>query len=118
MSDTFTTRAPVRGRRGVIATSNCLATEAGMNILRRGGNCIDAIVSAAAVLNVVEPYMSHLGGDAFMLVWEAETQQVTAINSSGAAPGGLRGGIRRGDPANRLPQLDNPRPDRRLGYRA
>ncbi len=89
MSGMFTTRAPVQGRRGVIATSNCLATEAGMNILRRGGNCIDAIISAAAVLNVVEPHSSHLGGDAFMLVWDAGKQAITAINSSGVTPAGL-----------------------------
>ena len=89
MYDTFTTRTPVQGRRGVIATSHYLATEAGMNILRQGGNCIDAIISAAAVLNVVEPHCSHLGGDAFMLVWDAGKQAITAINSSGVAPAGL-----------------------------
>ena len=89
MPTTFTTRAPVHGCRGVIATSNYLATEAGMNMLRRGGNCVDAIISAAAVINVVEPHCSHLGGDAFMLIYSARDQSVTAINSSGVAPAGL-----------------------------
>lgn len=90
MPDAFTTRAPVRGRRGAIATSNYLATETGANALRRGGNCVDAIVTAAAVLNVVEPHCSHLGGDAFMLFWDSARETLTAINSSGPAPVGLR----------------------------
>ena len=90
MPVSFTTRAPVGGRRGAIATSSYLATETGMSVLRRGGNCVDAAIAAAAVLNVVEPHCSHLGGDCFMLVWDARRQTLTAINSSGAAPGGLR----------------------------
>lgn len=90
MSGFFTTRAPVQGLRGAICTSNYLATEAGMRMLRRGGNCIDAIIAAAAVLNVVEPHASHLGGDLFMLVWDAKAGKLTAINSSGVAPRGLR----------------------------
>ncbi len=76
----------MRGLRGAIATSNYLATEAGMDVLRRGGNCADAAVCAAAVLNVVEPHCSHLGGDAFGLVWDAGKRKLTAVNSSGAAP--------------------------------
>jgi gamma-glutamyltranspeptidase / glutathione hydrolase len=89
MSTTFTTRAPVSGRRGAIATSSYLATEAGLNMLRQGGNAVDAILAAAAVLNVVEPMCSHLGGDGFMLYWDATTHTVTAINGSGPAPMGL-----------------------------
>jgi gamma-glutamyltranspeptidase/glutathione hydrolase len=85
----FTTRSTVQGRRGVIATSNYLATEAGMHILRQGGNCVDAIIAAAAVLNVVEPHCSHLGGDAFLIFHDGASGQVTAINSSGVAPAGL-----------------------------
>ena len=92
MPESFTTRAPVRGRRGAIATSNYLATEAGLHMLRQGGNAVDAILTAAAVLNVVEGHCSHLGGDAFMLVWDAKAQRVTAINGSGAAPMGLTAG--------------------------
>ena len=90
MPTTFTTRPPVLGRRGAIATSNYLATEAGLHTLRRGGNAVDAIIAAAAVLNVVEPHCSQLGGDAFMLIWDAQEGKLTAINSSGAAPIGLR----------------------------
>jgi len=81
-----TTRGAVRGLRGAIATSNYLASEAGMHALRHGGNCVDAAICAAAVLNVVEPHCSHLGGDAFCLVWDAGKRKLTAVNSSGAAP--------------------------------
>lgn len=90
MSTEFTTRAPVLGCRGALATSNYLATGAGLQVLRRGGNAVDAIIAAGAVLNVVEPGFSHLGGDAFMLVWEARGRKLTAINASGRAPAGLR----------------------------
>ncbi len=89
MAAELTTRAPVHGLRGAIATSNYLASEAGMKVLRQGGNCVDAAVAAAAVLNVVEPHCSHLGGDAFMLIHWAGEGSVAAINSSGAAPAGL-----------------------------
>lgn len=92
MPHSFTTRAPVSGRRGAIATSNYLATEAGLNMLRQGGNAMDAILAAAAVLNVVEPMCSHLGGDAFLLYWDAGQQTLTALNGSGPAPAGLTAG--------------------------
>lgn len=77
------------GRRGAIATSSYLASEAGVRMLRAGGNAADAILAAAAVLNVVEPMCSHLGGDAFMLYWDAAAGTITAINGSGPAPRGL-----------------------------
>jgi gamma-glutamyltranspeptidase/glutathione hydrolase len=89
----FTTRATVHGRRGVIGTSNYLATEAGISILRAGGNCVDAIIAAAAVLNVVEPVASHLGGDAFAIHYDAATGAARAINSSGVAPAGMHAGL-------------------------
>lgn len=90
MEPDFTTRPCLHGRRGAIATSHYLATEAGLATLRAGGNAADAIVSAAAVLNVVEPMNSHLGGDAFALYWDARTETLCAMNSSGAAPAALR----------------------------
>lgn len=89
MPSDFTTRAPIIGRRGAIATSSYLATEAGLRMLRAGGNAADAILTAAAVLNVVEPMCSHLGGDAFLLYWDASARKLTALNGSGPAPMGL-----------------------------
>ncbi len=61
------TRSPAVGRHGMIATSQSLASAAGLRVLQNGGNAIDAAVTAAAVLAVVEPSMNGIGGDAFAL---------------------------------------------------
>ena len=58
-------RSPVLGRRGMVASSQPLATEAGLQILRQGGNAADAAVATAAALNVTEPNMTGIGGDVF-----------------------------------------------------
>ncbi|MBN4080923.1 gamma-glutamyltransferase [Caldithrix abyssi] len=68
---------------GVIATSQPLASQAGLAVLKRGGNAVDAAVTAAAVLNVVEPYMTGLGGDMFAILWSAREERLVGINASG-----------------------------------
>ena len=70
---------------GVIATSQPLASQAGLQVLQRGGNAVDAAVTAAAVLNVVEPYMAGLGGDMFAILWSEKEQRLVGINASGRA---------------------------------
>lgn len=82
-------RFPVYSRRGIVATSQPLATAAGLEVLSRGGNAADAAVAAAAALNVTEPTSTGIGGDMFALVFDAQTQQVTALNGSGRAPSAL-----------------------------
>jgi gamma-glutamyltranspeptidase/glutathione hydrolase len=77
------TRSPVYAPNGVIATSQPLATGAGLAVLERGGNAVDAAVTAAAVLNVVEPHMTGMGGDLFALVWLAGEKRLVGINASG-----------------------------------
>jgi gamma-glutamyltranspeptidase/glutathione hydrolase len=72
-------------RRGVIATAHSLASEAGMMMFRHGGNAIDAVVAAAAALNVVEPYMSGMGGIGFALL-STGGQPPRMLNFSGCAP--------------------------------
>ena len=81
-----TWRPVVMGRRGAVASNHPLATEAGLAILRRGGNAADAYVAAAATLAVVEPHMSGLGGEGFALVYSAETKQAIVVNATGRAP--------------------------------
>src|SRR5918995_1203019 len=79
------TRSPVPARNGVIATSQPLASAAGLQVMQEGGNAIDAAVTAAAVLAVVEPTMTGIGGDLFALVFDAKTKTLTGLNSSGRA---------------------------------
>ena len=79
------TRSAVLARNGVIATSQPLASAAGLRVLQAGGNAIDAAVTAAAVLAVVEPTMTGVGGDVFALVYDAHTKRLRGLNSSGRA---------------------------------
>jgi gamma-glutamyltranspeptidase/glutathione hydrolase len=77
------TRSPAVGRRGMIATSQSLASAAGLKVLQDGGNAIDAAVTAAAVLAVVEPSMNGIGGDLLALVYDAKTNKVHGLDSTG-----------------------------------
>lgn len=80
------TRAAVRAMNGMVATSQPLASAAGLRILQQGGNAIDAAVAAAAVLCVVEPMMVSAGGDLFAIVWHAGKKELKALNASGRSP--------------------------------
>jgi len=75
------------GRGGAVASNHPLATFAGYDVLRNGGNAADAAVAVASTLAVVEPYMSGLGGDAFYLVYQAAEREARVINATGTAPG-------------------------------
>jgi gamma-glutamyltranspeptidase/glutathione hydrolase len=76
-------RSTVYAPHGVVATSQPLATGAALAVLQRGGNAIDAAVTAAAVLNVVEPMMTGMGGDLFALLWSAKEKKLVGLNASG-----------------------------------
>lgn len=79
-------RSPVFARRGMVASAQPLASLAGVRTLLDGGNAVDAAVTAAAVLGVVQPYQTGLGGDAFALLYSARDREVRALNASGPAP--------------------------------
>jgi gamma-glutamyltranspeptidase/glutathione hydrolase len=79
-------RSNVLARRGMVATSQPLAAQAGLAILQAGGSAADAAIATAAMLNVVEPLSTGVGGDCFALYFDAATGQVTALNGSGRAP--------------------------------
>ena len=82
---TLAGRSTVYAPHGIIATSQPLASTAGLEVLRQGGNAIDAAVTAAAVLSVTEPHMTGIGGDMFAIVWLAREQKLVALNASGRA---------------------------------
>jgi len=79
-------RSAVMSNRGIVATSQPLAAQAGVSMLLQGGNAVDATIATAAALNVVEPYSTGLGGDAFALVYLSKTNELKALNASGRAP--------------------------------
>jgi gamma-glutamyltranspeptidase/glutathione hydrolase len=79
-------RSAVLARHGMVATSQPLAAMAGLRVLQAGGNAADAAVTTAAMLNVVEPMSTGVGGDCFALIFENQSGQVSALNGSGRAP--------------------------------
>jgi gamma-glutamyltranspeptidase/glutathione hydrolase len=83
--NTMAGRSAVYAPHGVIATSQPLASAAGLAVLERGGNAIDAAVTAAAVLGLVEPMMTGPGGDVFAIVWSAKDHKLIGLNASGRA---------------------------------
>lgn len=89
-------RSTVIARRGLVATSQPLAAQAGLDVLREGGNAIDAAIATVATLCVVEPCSTGVGGDAFALIWSADEQRLFGINASGPAPMALTADLVRG----------------------
>lgn len=85
----FATRSEVLARQGMVATSQPLATQAALDILRQGGSAVDAAIAANAVLGVVEPMMDGIGGDLFAIIWDAKTKHLHGLNASGRSPASL-----------------------------
>ncbi len=83
---TFATRSVVMAQHGMACTSQPLATEAAINILKKGGNAIDAAIAANSVLGVTDPEMNGIGGDLFAIVYDAKTKKLYGLNASGRSP--------------------------------
>ncbi|RJR35531.1 MAG: gamma-glutamyltransferase family protein [Desulfobacteraceae bacterium] len=96
-------RSNVLARRGMVAASQPLAAQAGLEILKQGGNAADAAVATAAMLNVVEPISTGIGGDCFALYYDAESRNVTALNGSGRSPAGASIDAVKGQGYTRMP---------------
>jgi gamma-glutamyltranspeptidase/glutathione hydrolase len=82
----FATRSEVIAQHGMACTSQPLATQVALDVLKAGGNAIDAAIAANAVLGLVEPTGNGIGGDLFAIVWDAETGQLYGLNASGRSP--------------------------------
>ena len=83
---TFATRSEVIAQNGMACTSQPLATQVALDILKSGGNAIDAAIAANAVLGLMEPTGNGIGGDLFAIVWDAKTQKLHGLNASGRSP--------------------------------
>jgi gamma-glutamyltranspeptidase / glutathione hydrolase len=81
-------RSEVMARHGIVSTSEPLAAQTGLDILRRGGNAVDAAVATAAVLNLIEPMNEGIGGDLFAIIYTAKDHKLHVLNASGLAPSG------------------------------
>ena len=76
-------RSNIIAENGLVATSQPLAAQAGLDVLKAGGNAVDAAIATVATLCVVEPTSTGIGGDAFALIWHAEEKKLYGINASG-----------------------------------
>ncbi|MBA4299732.1 gamma-glutamyltranspeptidase / glutathione hydrolase [Algoriphagus alkaliphilus] len=86
---TFTTRSEILAQNGMAATSQPLATQVALDILKKGGSAMDAAIAANAMLGLVEPNACGIGGDVFAIIWDAKTKKLYGFNGSGRAPESL-----------------------------
>jgi gamma-glutamyltranspeptidase/glutathione hydrolase len=98
-------RSNIVARNGLVATSQPLAAQAGLEVLQAGGNAVDAAIATVATLCVVEPCSTGLGGDAFALIWMADEEKLVGINASGPAPQGLSADLIREQGHHKMPAL-------------
>ena len=84
--DVVTGRSKIATKYGIVAASQPLAARAGVQVLERGGNAVDAAIAANAVMGLVEPHMNGIGGDLFAIVYEAKTGALHGLNAGGWAP--------------------------------
>tara|TARA_Y100000996_G_scaffold288594_1_gene228000 strand:- start:4471 stop:6162 length:1692 start_codon:yes stop_codon:yes gene_type:complete len=82
----FATRSEVLGQNGMVATSHPLATQIGLDILKKGGNAVDAAIAANAALGLMEPTGCGIGGDLFAIVWDGKSKKLYGLNASGRSP--------------------------------
>jgi len=83
---TFATRSRVMAQHGMACTSQPLVTQVALDILKQGGNAVDAAIAANAVQGLMEPTSNGIGGDIFAIVWDAKTQKLYGLNGSGRSP--------------------------------
>jgi len=97
-------RSKVATRYGIVAASQPLSAQAGVSILEHGGNAVDAAIAANAVEGVVEPHYNGIGGDLFVMYYEAKTGKLYGLNAGGWAPTGLTADLLKSKGMTRMPQ--------------
>ncbi|UCH85824.1 MAG: gamma-glutamyltransferase, partial [Candidatus Latescibacterota bacterium] len=85
----FATRSEVIAQHGMAATSQPLATQIALDILKKGGSAVDAAIAANAALGLMEPTGCGIGGDLFAIVWDPKTEKLHGLNASGRSPKSL-----------------------------
>ena len=103
--DRHTARSMVITKYGIVASSYVQASQAGAEILRKGGSAVDAAIAANAVLGVTEPMMNGIGGDLFAIYWDAKAGKLYGLNSSGWAPKGLSVGYLKARDVTNMPHF-------------
>ena len=103
--ETFATRSEVLGQNGMVATSHPLATQIGLDVLKNGGNAIDAAIAANAALGLMEPTGCGIGGDLFAIVWDGKTKKLYGLNASGRSPKNLTLDYFEGKGITKIPSL-------------
>src|SRR5262245_42527193 len=96
-------RSKIATKFGIVAASQALAARAGVQILERGGNAVDAAIATNAVLGLVEPHYNGIGGDAFAIYYEAKTGRLYGLNAGGWAPTGMTAEFLKSKGLNRMP---------------
>src|SRR6476646_2433427 len=97
-------RSRIATKYGIVGASQPLAAQAGVSILERGGNAVDAAIAANAVMGVVEPQSNGIGGDLFAIVYEARRGALHGLNACGWAPAGLTPALLKNQGLTEMPQ--------------
>ena len=101
----FATRSEIIASNGMIATSHPLATQIGLDILKKGGTAIDAAIAANAALGLMEPTGSGIGGDLFAIIWDGKTKTIHGLNASGRSPKSLALGYFQSQNLTKIPSF-------------
>ena len=101
--EAFASRSEVIGQNGMVATSHPLATQIGLDVLKKGGTAIDAAIAANIALGLMEPTGNGIGGDLFAIIWDAKTKKLHGLNASGPAPQNISINYLKSQNLNKIP---------------
>ena len=101
--EAFASRSEVIGQNGMVATSHPLATQIGLDVLKKGGTAIDAAIAANIALGLMEPTGNGIGGDLFAIIWDAKTKKLHGLNASGPAPKNISINYLKSQNLNKIP---------------